>query len=525
MRKEFPRSSPESVGIPSSVLENLLDALECSGHTQMHGLIVMRRGAICAEGYWSPYGAAQVHSDHSLTKTYTATAIGLCEREGLLSLEQTILDFFPEYAPADPSERLKKVRIRDLLVMGGGFPQEQAGFPKDWIARYLAADVIHEPGTFWRYDSHGSTILSAIVEKITGMSMTDWLSRKLFRVIGIDENRVLCRKTEDGICIGGGGLFTTAEDNLRLMKLYLDGGVWEGTRLLNEAFVREATSCQLANWDAHARSPWIYDNRVGYGFQMWMCRPEGSYRADGAFGQFCIVIPSEDLIVSILEAGYNGNQKMTSDLHLPENQKGENRPVYGPQVTLDLVFGILLPALEQGPLPENAEALHHLRERLSRLRIPDAWGTDQPDWMRHLDYEELEAEGEGISFGPLYGMGPNRRNMPVAKSISLREENGILSIRWNEGNCIRELKANCSGGRQEGTLSFDSEGEILSKISCSAWFTKDGLLHLSILWYETEIENVFTFARDGDCLTIEKTITTGFAGEASQETAVYRIRK
>ena len=522
MRKEFERVSPESVGIPSSVLEELLDALEGSGHTQMHGLIVMRKGKICAEGFWTPFGAAQVHSDHSLSKTYTATAVGICQREGLLSLEQKIIDFFPEDTPEHPSEWLRSVTIRDLLIMGGGFPPEQAGFPKNWISRHLGAEMEHEPGTFWRYDSHGTTLLSAIVEKITGMSMVDWLAQKLFSVIGIDEKHVLCRKTEDGICIGGGGLFTTAEDNLRLMKLYLDGGVWEGTRLLEEQFVHEATTCQLENWDAHAQSPWIYDNRVGYGYQIWMCRPEGSYRADGAFGQFCIVIPSEQLIVSILEAGYNGNQLQSAELHLPELHKGENRPVYGPQVTLDILFSILLPALRQEALPEDPAAWHHLRERLSRLRMPDPWGEVQPDWTRHLENQKLEAADQGISFGPLYGMKQARRNRPQAQTLCMKEEKGFLLLQFIEDGNSRELKADMTGSRQQGILSYDSEGEILSKVSCSAWFTKDGILHLSVLWYETEIENVYTFSWNGDLMTIEKRITMGLVGEAFHESGVYR---
>ena len=130
MRKEFMRTSPESVGIPSGAVEKLLDVLEESGHTQMRAIMIMRRGKICAEGYWAPFGAGHVHADHSLTKTYTATAIGICEREGLLSLDQAVIDFFPDKVPAQPSEWLKQLTIRDLLVMGGGFPPEHQNAPR-----------------------------------------------------------------------------------------------------------------------------------------------------------------------------------------------------------------------------------------------------------------------------------------------------------------------------------------------------------------------------------------------------------
>ena len=523
MRKEFMRTSPESVGIPSGAVEKLLDVLEESGHTQMRAIMIMRRGKICAEGYWAPFGAGHVHADHSLTKTYTATAIGICEREGLLSLDQAVIDFFPDKVPSQPSEWLKQLTIRDLLVMGGGFPPEQSGYPVDWIERHLGAEIQHEPGTFWRYDSHGSTILAAIVEKVTGMAMTQWLALKLFPVIGIDEQHILCRKTADGICNGGGGLFTTAEDNLRLMKLYLDGGVWDGTRILNEQFVRQATTCQLENETAFSRSTWIYDNRVGYGYQMWMCRPEGSYRADGAFGQFCIVVPSEELIISIFESGYNGEKLRTSDLHLPEAIRGEDRPVYGPQVTLDIVFGMLLPELKQGGIPENPEAWHHLRERLSRLSIPRPWTAEEPDWTRHLPDGQLEITGDGIFFGPMHGMGRQVREQQCAERICMQEEKGILTLAFTEGGRTQTLKADLSGSSIQGTLDYGALGEVVTKVSSSAWFTSDGVLHLSVLWYETEVENHFAFVFDQDQVKVEKTITCGYVGVPQTENGTYRI--
>ena len=523
MRKEFVRTTPEAVGIPSAAVEKLLDALEGSGHTQMRAMILMRRGKICAEGYWAPFGPGSVHADHSLTKTYTATAVGICEREGLLSLNQPVIGFFPDKVPAQPGDWLKKLTIRDLLMMGGGFPPEQSGYPVDWIERHLGAEIQHEPGTFWRYDSHGSTLLAAIVEKVTGMSMTQWLALKLFPVIGIDEQHILCRKTADGICNGGGGLFTTAEDNLRLMKLYLDGGVWDGVRILNEQFVRQATTRQLDNEQAFSRSTWIYDNRVGYGYQMWMCRPEGSYRADGAFGQFCIVVPSEDLIISIFEAGYNGEKLRTSDLHLPEAVRGEDRPVYGPQITLDIVFGILLPELQKEALAENPEAWQHLRERLSRLSMPRAWKTDEPDWTKHLPFTELEVISGGVFFGPMHGMGKPDRERPCADRICMKEEKGILNVLFHEGGRMQELKADLSGGAVQGILDYACLGEVITKASSSAWFTSDGVLHLSVLWYETEVENCFTFVFQQDQVKIEKTIVSGCVGAPLTETGTYRI--
>ena len=104
--------------------------------------------------------------------------------------------------------------------------------------------------------------------------MLDYLAKNLFDLIGIDAQNVMCRRGADGTCLGGMGMFTTTEDNLRLMKLYLNGGVWNGVRLLSETFVHDATTERMDTWPAHAHTPYIYDNCVGYGYQIWMCRPE-----------------------------------------------------------------------------------------------------------------------------------------------------------------------------------------------------------------------------------------------------------
>ena len=260
-RKEFERCTPEAVGIPTHAIETFLDVLEYGGFTQMHGLMIMRHGKICAEGWWSPFAPGLHHCDHSLSKTYTATAVGIAEREGLLHLTDRVVDFFPEKSPSNPCERLEHLTVRDLLVMGAGMEEEKAGYPADWLNTLLALPIEHEPGTYWRYNSHVTTALSAIVERVSGVSMLEYLTPRLFDKIGIDAQHVMCNRAQDGTCIGGSGMFTTTEDNLRLMKLYLDGGVWEGEQILNGEFVRAATSRQLDTSCLLYTSPSPRDNR------------------------------------------------------------------------------------------------------------------------------------------------------------------------------------------------------------------------------------------------------------------------
>ena len=242
MRKEFERVTPESVGIPSSSIEALLDKLE-EGWTEPHGLMIMRHGKVCAEGWWSPYAPGIRHGLQSHTKTYAATAVGIAYTEGLLKLTDRIVDIFPDEIPENPSENLKKLRVRDVLCMGCGM-DEMPRPSMDWIREFLATPVVHEPGTAFMYNSTGSTFLGAIVRKLTGLGLHDYLKPRLFDKIGIDADNLRWTCMPDGMEIGGGGLSATTEDNLRLMKLYADGGVWEGQRILAEDYVKLATSLQ-----------------------------------------------------------------------------------------------------------------------------------------------------------------------------------------------------------------------------------------------------------------------------------------
>ena len=298
-RKEFARVTPEEVGIDSREIDALLDRLERE-HTQMHGIMIMRHGKICAEGWWSPYAPGLRHGLQSLTKTWAATAVGIAYTEGLLKLEDRIIDIFPEEAPDMPEPLLTHLRVRDVLCMGCGMEKMPAP-TKNWIRDFLHIPVVHEPGTAFMYNSMGSTLLGAVVRKLTGLGLHDYLKPRLFDKIGVDADNLRWFHMPDGMEVGGGGLFAATEDNLRLMKLYLDGGMWEGERILAEDYVKLATSCQNDSSTEILVNPPAADNFLGYGFQIWMCKPQGVYRADGAMGQFSICCPAQDMIISVNE--------------------------------------------------------------------------------------------------------------------------------------------------------------------------------------------------------------------------------
>ena len=311
-RKEFERVSPEEVGIPSASVEKLLDRLE-EGWTEPHGLMIMREGKVFAEGWWSPYAPGIIHGLQSHTKTYAATAVGIAVAEGILKLDERVIDIFPDKAPAEPSENLKLLTVRDVLCMGCGMETMPRNDSEDWIREFLETPVVHKPGTAFMYNSMGSTLLGAMVRAKSALGLIDYLKPRLFDKIGICAEALKCSKMRDGMEIGGGGLYAATEDNLRLLKLYLDGGVWDGERILSEEYVRLATTLQNESATERAVNPPAEDNFVGYGFQIWMCRPEGVYRADGAMGQFTIVFPKYKMVLAITEnaSGATGCRRRT----------------------------------------------------------------------------------------------------------------------------------------------------------------------------------------------------------------------
>ncbi len=278
----LPRSTPEAQGVaPEGVLafveeaEKKIDAL--------HSLMVLRHGNVVAEGWWGPYRRDDPHVLFSLSKSFTSTGVGLAIAEGKLSLDDTVLSFFPEDAPANPSDNLKAMRVRDLLSMSTGHHAdviENFPFTDPAVSQtraFLALPVAHKPGTHFVYNTPASFMLSAIVQKVTGLPLVDYLGPRLFEPLGIRSPK--WDASPKGVSLGGFGLSLTTEDVARFGQLYLQRGEWNGRRLLSAEWVDAATAREVSN-GSNPASDW----EQGYGFQFWRCR-HGIYRGDGAFGQ------------------------------------------------------------------------------------------------------------------------------------------------------------------------------------------------------------------------------------------------
>lgn len=338
----LPRSNPEAQGVSSAGVRAFVEAADQQVDT-MHSFMLVRHGHVIAEGWWAPESADKPHILWSLSKSFTSTAVGLAVSEGKLRIDDKVLSFFPEDAPADPSDNLKAMRVRDLLTMSTGHAAEPwASGDEVWTKRFLAQPVPHRPGSTFLYNTPATYMQSAIVQKVTGQTVLDFLTPRLFEPLGID--KPTWDQSPQGISLGGYGLYLRTEDIAKFGQLYLQKGQWNGKQIIPAEWIAQATSKQVDN--DKAPSGGNPDWRQGYGFQFWMCR-HGAYRGDGKDGQFCIVLPEQEAVIAI--TAKTGNM----------------------QRQLDLVWEHLLPAFHADPLEENADEAEKLRATLSRLSLAE----------------------------------------------------------------------------------------------------------------------------------------------------------
>jgi CubicO group peptidase (beta-lactamase class C family) len=300
----LPRSTPEEQGISSAAVGRLVDALETQLR-DIHSLMLVRHGHVIAEGWWAPYAADLPHSLFSVSKSFTSAAVGLAIDEGRLTLDDLVVDLLPDSVPATVSDTLGRLSVRHLLTMTTGHATDSVALTSaatpDWTRALLALPVDHEPGTHFVYDTGATFLLSAILQRLTGERLLDYLTPRLFEPLGIVG--ATWEQSPLGIDAGGWGLSITTEDIAKFGLLYLDGGRLDGRQVVPEQWVRLSTSLQVENGDHRAGDDWSQ----GYGFQFWRSQ-HGTYRADGAFGQFSIAFPEHDTVL-VLTAGLADSQR------------------------------------------------------------------------------------------------------------------------------------------------------------------------------------------------------------------------
>lgn len=351
----LPGSDPESQGIRSEAILGFLRRIEADD-LELHGLMIVRNGHVVAEGAWAPYRTDVPHVLNSLSKSFTSTAIGLAAEEGRLTLDDPVISFFPEEVTPAIEANMGELKIRHLLSMTTGhtvdtIPIMHARRDGNWVKAFLETPIERPPGTHFLYNTGASYMLSAILHRATGEQLLDWLRPRLFEPLGMaGVKTVTCPR---GIHAGGYGMYMKVEDIAKFGQLYLQEGVWEGRRILSAEWVRMATSKQADNGDDPS-SDWAQ----GYGFQFWRCR-HGAYRGDGAFGQFCVVMPHKRAVVA-MTAGAMEMQDM-----------------------LNAVWEELLPGMEDAPVGRpDAAARRALADRLQTLSYPAAVSAKTGDASR-----------------------------------------------------------------------------------------------------------------------------------------------
>ena len=345
-KEAFKQSDPESEGVSSDGINKFLDAANKS-KTEFHSIMILRHGKLITQGWWNPYSAELKHTMYSCSKSFTATAIGFAVSEKRFTVNDKVISFFGDNLPDTISNYLAGLTVKDVLSMSDGqYPDPTSTITSrdsNWARSFLKLPILYKPGTKFLYNSLGTYMLSAIVQKVTGQKVIDYLQLRLFTPLGIEG--MDWEVDPKGINTGGWGLRIKTEDMAKFGQLFLQKGKWNGKQILPEAWVNEASTAKIIQHPDYTKAKQdSSDWEQGYCYQMWRCR-HNAFRADGAFGQFIIVLPDEDAVIAITAETPNMQDE------------------------LNLVWQYLLPGFNKEKLPENVSAATALRQKLASLAL------------------------------------------------------------------------------------------------------------------------------------------------------------
>ena len=445
----LPRSAPSDQGVDPAAILGFLDALEQRPDIEMHSLMVVRHGRVVAEGWWAPYSADRPQLLYSLSKSFTSTAAAFAQAEGLLDLDDPVISHFPEFAADITDPRSRSMKIRHIAAMASGHTRETVDEAverdrEEPVRGFLLIPPDRDPGSVFAYNQPCTYTLASIIQRNAGMTLTRYLRPRLFDPLGIGS--VGWHTFGSGREQGFTGLHARTEDIAKLGLLYLQQGRWEGTQLIPPEWVAEATSKQVSN-PGEANPDW----RQGYGFQFWMSRH--GYRGDGAFGQFCVILPEHDAV--IVTTAY------TLDM----------------QAMLDAMWAHLLPGLVI-TASSGAAAQSKLSDRLASLELPAGTGAPAPrDWAPWTSEPfSVTASTAGAQAQPVLPAETSLTSVEVAPlaggwQISLIEPDNALTFPVGTGGWLVSEHA-------------DHHGETIPVAASGGWLD-DQTLRAEVIFLET----------------------------------------
>jgi CubicO group peptidase (beta-lactamase class C family) len=399
----LPRSTPAASGVSSRAIGALLDRLAAQS-VECHSLMIVRRGQVVAEGWWAPYSAQRPHLLYSLTKSFTSTAVGLAIADGLLALDDRVVDVLPDQVPADISEQGRRVTVHHLLSMTAGHTADSLEEawqlePDDLVKGFLRVAFTEPEGSRHTYDNATTFVLARMVERVTGRSLPELLDERLFQPMGIEHAE--WDRVAGGAAFGFHGLHLTTEAVAAFGELLLRGGVWNDQQLvprewLDLATTRHAETLPLPGW---SQNP---DFLNGYGYQFWISRH--GYHGHGAYGQYCVVVPSKELVIAV-----------TASIDQEDALPG-------------LFWECLLPGLDEVTHAEEDELL---AERLRRLSLAPVPGSAAPERsvMARID---ASAPGSALPDGTTVAVDPLDGGWRLQLGSSL--EIAVGHGGWREGS-------------------------------------------------------------------------------------------
>ncbi|WP_031522251.1 serine hydrolase domain-containing protein [Streptomyces sp. NRRL F-5123] len=398
--RPLPTSTPAAEGVDARGVHAFLDALEAAPGIDPHGVMLLRNGRLVAEGWWAPRTPDRPQLLYSLSKSFTSAAAGLAAADGLLDLDAPVVSYFPRFEAEITDPRSRSMLVRHIASMASGHESDTwervlVADRAEPVRGFLSLPPDREPGTVFAYNQSCTYTLGAIVQHVTGQSLTGYLRERLFDPLGIAET--VWEQFPAGRDLGFSGMYATTDAVARLGQLLLQGGVWEGRQLLPAGWVAEATRAHVPNGDGTAEGAANSDWQQGYGLQFWMSRH--GFRGDGAYGQYCVVLPEHDAVLALTS--------QTLDL----------------QEVLDAAWRHLLPAFGDATLTDREKDDESLRLRLSRLALPGVAGEAAPP--------AGAGEWAGARFAPAGGTCDEQ---PTLTQVSLRRDDATgWSLALTEG--------------------------------------------------------------------------------------------